>query len=154
MRKQHKIQIKLLNEGATIPTQGSGDAAGRDLYADLSGAADGGSLMIPPHTCVQIPLGFCTSMPEGWVGLVFPRSGISMKKGLRLANGVGVIDSDYRGEWKILLYNDTSVTQIIEHHERIAQVVFTKFKDVVFYPVTELDSTERGDGGFGSTGEK
>lgn len=148
--KKHKINIKLLDDKATIPTQGSGGAAGRDLYADLGG----NTLMVQPHTCATVPLGFAMAIPEGWVGLIFPRSGVAMKKGLRLANGVGVIDSDYRGEWKLLIYNDSDCTQIIEQGERIAQVIFMKFKDVVFYPVKDLDETERGDGGFGSTGTK
>ena len=148
--KLHKVFIKLLNEAVKIPTKGSAEAAGRDLYAYL----EGNNIMIAPHSTYTVPLGFSMAIPKGWVGLIFPRSGISMKKGLRLANGVGVIDSDYRGEWKVMLHNDTEVTQIVENGERIAQVVFVKYKDVVFYPVKDLDSTERGDGGFGSTGEK
>lgn len=148
--KLHKIEIKLLNENAKIPTKGSAGAAGRDLYACL----DENTMIIPPHKTYIVPLGFAMAIPEGWVGLVFPRSGISMKKGLRLANGVGVIDSDYRGEWKVLLHNDTDSVQTIENGERIAQVVFVKYKDVVFYSAQMLDDTSRGDGGFGSTGEK
>lgn len=148
--KLHKVFIKLLNGNAKIPTKGSAEAAGRDLYACL----DGNSIMIQPHKTYLVPLGFAMAVPKGCVGLIFPRSGIALKKGLRLANGVGVIDSDYRGEWKVMLYNDTDCTQIIDDGERIAQIVFVKYKDVVFYPVKELDDTERGDGGFGSTGEK
>lgn len=148
--KLHKVFIKLLDAAAKIPTKGSDEAAGRDLYACLNGS----TINIGPHETYAIPLGFAMAIPKGWVGLIFPRSGISMKKGLCLANGVGVIDSDYRGEWKVLLHNDTSMSQIVEDGERIAQVIFVKYKDVVFYPVKELDDTNRGEGGFGSTGTK
>lgn len=150
MSKLHKVLIKLLNTAAKIPTRGSSEAAGRDLYACL----EGNTVMIQPHKTYAVPLGFAMAVPKGWVGLIFARSGIAMKKGLRLANGVGVIDSDYRGEWKVLLHNDTDTTQIIEDGERIAQVVFMKYKNVVFFPAKELDATARGEGGFGSTGEK
>lgn len=148
--KLHKIFMKLFDPTVIIPTKGSAEAAGRDLYAHL----EGNNIMIQPHKTFMIPLGFSMAIPKGWVGLIFSRSGIVNKKGLRLANGVGVIDSDYRGEWKVMLHNDTDCTQIVEDGERIAQVIFVKYKDVVFYPVKELDDTERGYGGFGSTGER
>lgn len=148
--KLHKVFIQLFNEAVKIPTKGSAEAAGRDLYAHL----DGNNIMIQPHKTYKVPLGFSMAIPKGWVGLIFSRSGIVFKKGLRLANGVGVIDSDYRGEWAVMLHNDSDCTQIVEDGERIAQVIFVKYKDVVFYPVKELDDTERGDGGFGSTGER
>lgn len=148
--KIHKILTKLLNGNAKMPTKGSAGAAGRDLYACL----DGSTIMIQPKKTVLIPTGLAMAIPEGWVGLIFSRSGLATKKGLRLANGVGVIDSDYRGEWFIAIHNDSDCTQIIDDGDKIAQVVFVKYKDVVFYPVKELDDTVRGEGGFGSTGEK
>ena len=144
------INTKFLSKHAKTPTKGSDGAAGYDLYANL----EGNTLMIQPHKTFMVPLGFSMAIPEGYVGLIFSRSGIVNKKGLRLANGVGVIDSDYRGEWKVMLHNDTDCTQIVEHGERIAQVVFVKFEDCMFMPVNDLDDTTRGDGGFGSTGEK
>lgn len=148
--KMHKLFIKLFHPNAKIPTKGTAESAGRDLYACLNG----NTVMIQPHKTFVVSLGFAMAMPKGWVGLIFPRSSLSLLKGLRLANGVGVIDSDYRGEWRLLIYNDTNTTQIIEDGEKIAQVIFIKYKDVVFYPVKELDDTERGEGGFGSTGTK
>ena len=148
--KIHKIAIKLVKEFAKIPTKGSSEAAGRDLYACI----DGNTVMIQPHKTAMIPTGIATAIPKGWVGLVFARSGLATKLGLRLANGVGVIDSDYRGEWFVAIHNDSDCTQIIEDGDKIAQVVFVKYKDVVFCPVKDLDETERGDGGFGSTGTK
>lgn len=148
--KKHPVNIKLLTEEAKIPTQGSKGAAGRDLYARLQG----NTLMIQPHKNYMVQTGLAMAIPEGWVGLVFIRSGIASKKYLRLANSVGVIDSDYRGEIKLCIHNDSDCTQIIEDGEKIAQIVFVKYKDVVFYPVKDLDDTERGDGGFGSTGTK
>jgi dUTP pyrophosphatase len=148
--KQHRINFKLLTKTAILPTKGSSNAAGRDLYADLGNT----SISINPHSTAVIPLGFATEFPENWVALVFIRSGVALKKGLRLANCVGVIDADYRGEWKLLIYNDTAMSQVIEPGEKIAQVIFMKYKDIVPIPVTELNETERGDGGFGSTGER
>ena len=147
MKEKTRVNIKLLNDKAIIPTQGSAGAAGRDLYANLGG----NNLIITPHGNATIPLGISMAIPEGWVGLVFARSSLQ-KKGLCLSNGVGVIDSDYRGEWQLLLHNMTATSQVINHGERLAQVVFVEYKDVVFYPVKELDKTERGEGGLGSTG--
>lgn len=146
--KKKRVDIKLLRENAKIPTQGSSGAAGRDLYAALYDHV----VEIRPNETVAIPTGLAIAIPEGWVGLVFIRSGMAMKKGLCLANGVGVIDSDYRGEWLLLIHNNSPEPQIIKQGDKIAQVVFVKYKDVVFYPVKELDNTERGAGGFGSTG--
>lgn len=145
-----KVFVKLLTETAKIPTRGSEEAAGRDLYADLYDYV----VEIPPNGTIAIPTGLAMSMPKGFVGLVFIRSGMAMKKGLCLANGVGVIDSDYRGEWKLLIHNSSPEPQFINNGDKIAQVVFVKYKDVVFYPVKELDDTGRGDGGFGSTGTR
>lgn len=146
--KKKRVNIKLLREGAKIPTQGSSGAAGRDLYANLYDLV----VEIRPNETVAIPTGLAMAIPEGWVGLVFIRSGMAMKKGLCLANGVGVIDSDYRGEWQLLIHNNSPKTQFINNGDKIAQVVFVKYRDVVFFPVKELDDTGRGDGGFGSTG--
>lgn len=148
--KKHPVNIKLLAEDAKIPTQGSEGAAGRDLYARLQG----NTLMLQPHKNYMIQTGIAMAIPKGWVGLVFIRSGVASKKMLRLANCVGVIDSDYRGEIMLCIHNYSDCTQIIEDGEKLAQIVFVKYKDVVFFPVKELDDTTRGEGGFGSTGEK
>lgn len=144
-----KINIKKLNENATIPTYGSLGAAGADLYALLPD-----TLTIKPGETVLVGTGIAMEIPEGFVGLVFARSGLSTKKGLAPANKVGVIDSDYRGEIKVPLFNQSPVSQTVENGERIAQIVITPFLGAEFLEVEELDSTIRGTEGFGSTGRK
>jgi len=144
-----KINIKKLNENAIIPTYGSLGAAGADLYALLPD-----TLTIKSGETVLVGTGIAMEIPEGFVGLVFARSGLSTKKGLAPANKVGVIDSDYRGEIKVPLFNQSSVSQTIEKGERIAQIVITPFLSAEFFEVDELDSTIRGTEGFGSTGRK
>jgi dUTP pyrophosphatase len=98
--------------------------------------------------------GIALEIPEGYVGLIYARSGISVKRGLAPANKVGVIDSDYRGEIMVALYNQSGKEQTVADGERIAQIVFTPYVAADFCVVDELDSTERGEGGFGSTGRK
>lgn len=144
-----KINIKKLNENAIIPTYGSLGAAGADLYALLPD-----TLTIKPGETVLVGTGIAMEIPEGFVGLVFARSGLSTKKGLAPANKVGVIDSDYRGEIKVPLFNQSPVSQTVENGERIAQIVITPFLGAEFLEVDELDSTIRGTEGFGSTGRK
>lgn len=144
-----KINIKKLNENAIIPTYGSLGAAGADLYALLPD-----TLTIKPGETVLVGTGIAMEIPEGFVGLVFARSGLSTKKGLAPANKVGVIDSDYRGEIKVPLFNQSPVSQTVENGERIAQIVITPFLGAEFFEVDELDSTIRGTEGFGSTGRK
>lgn len=144
-----KINIKKSNENAIIPTYGSLGAAGADLYALLPD-----TLTIKPGETVLVGTGIAMEIPEGFVGLVFARSGLSTKKGLAPANKVGVIDSDYRGEIKVPLFNQSPVSQTVENGERIAQIVITPFLGAEFLEVDELDSTIRGTEGFGSTGRK
>jgi dUTP pyrophosphatase len=139
------IKIKKITGNAYVPTQGSPDSAGYDLYSNESAVIECGE-------CVKIHTGIAMETPKGFFGAVFPRSGLATKQGLRLANGVAVIDSDYRGEWIVPLYNDSKETQKIEEGDRIAQVVFLPHATVTFDLVNELDETERGAGGFGSTG--
>ena len=141
------IPIKLLSDLATIPTRGSEYAAGYDLYAATATPID-----IAPHSTVKINTDIAVELPEGTFGAVFARSGLSTKKGLRPANCVGVIDADYRGNVIVALHNDTDEMMSIEPNERIAQFVVMDFNPVIFTPVDELNGTERGDGGFGSTG--
>jgi dUTP pyrophosphatase len=142
------IRVKKLKQNAKLPTRGSVQAAGYDLYACLEGEA----LTIKPHETVKIGTGLCIEIPEGFFGGIFARSGLATKKGLRPANCVGVADSDYRGEYIISLYNDSDLPQRIEQHERIAQLIVLPFLPVNFVEVEELSETERGAGGFGSTG--
>ena len=142
------IEIKKLRETAKIPTHGSDMAAGYDLYADIPDV-----VMIPPHTTKKIGTGIALAIPEFlWAG-VFARSGLATKEGLRPANCVGVIDPDYRGEVIVALHNDTDENQVISPQERIAQLVFLFNIQTEFKVVEELSETERGEGGFGSTGK-
>ena len=143
------MKIKLLNDRAKVPTKGSIDAAGYDLYC-----AEADEKNINPGNSVLLSTGIATEIPKGYVGLIFPRSGLGVKQNLRLANGTGVIDSDYRGEWKVCLYNDSQTIRTIQPGDRIAQVVFLPYASFDFETVDTLDETERGDGGFGHSGMK
>lgn len=143
------IQIKKLDPSAVIPSSGSKYAAGYDLYACLPG----GSVDIPPHTTAKIGTGLSMAIPEGYFGAVFARSGLASKQGLRPANCVGVCDSDYRGEYIVAIHNDSLSTQTINHGDRIAQLVVMPYMSLEFEESDRLPETERGAGGFGSTGK-
>lgn len=142
------IKVKKLKQNAKLPTRGSIQAAGYDLYACLEGE----KVSIKPHETVKIGTGLCIEIPEGYFGGIFARSGLATNKGLRPANCVGVADSDYRGEYIISLYNDSDLPQVITQNERIAQLIILPFLPVTFEEVEELSETERGAGGFGSSG--
>lgn len=141
------VNIKKIKPNATVPTYGSATAAGADLYACIDTA-----ITIEPFATVMIPTGFAMALPDGYAGLIYARSGLASKKGLAPANKVGVIDSDYRGEVMVALHNHSNVPATIEPDERIAQLVVTPYVCAAFAEVDELDATERGEGGFGSTG--
>lgn len=144
------IDIKLLDENAKTPTRGSAEAAGYDLYAHIGME----ELAIQPHTTVKVGTGVAVSIPSGYFGAICARSGLAAKKGLRPANCLGVVDADYTGEIMVALHNDTDEYQTIENGERIAQLVVIPFLPIEFNVVSELAETERGSGGFGSTGSK
>ena len=141
------MNFKRLNNLAKIPTRGSKEAAGWDLYA-----ATEYDIFIKPHQTVKIDTGIAVALPEGTFGAIFARSGLATKKGLRPANAVGVIDSDYRGPVVVALHNDTDAIQTVEAGDRIAQLIVIPFTTVEWNEVDGLDDTERGDQGFGSTG--
>ena len=143
------INVKKLRENATLPTRGSAQAAGYDLYACI----DGGSVTIAPHSTEKIGTGLAIAVPDGYIGAIFARSGLAAKRGLRPANCVGVADSDYRGEYIVALHNDTDEPRTVAAGERIAQLVVMPYLSVEFTEVADLDETERGAGGFGSTGK-
>lgn len=145
-----EVRIKKLNETAIIPTLGSVEAAGCDIYANL--VEDAGSVTIGPGATHFIKTGIAMEVPKQYAGLIYARSGLASKRGLRPANCVGVIDSDYRGEIMIALHNDSDVPQTINHGERIAQMVITPYIRPEFVETDDLTNTERGDGGFGHTG--
>ena len=140
-----RINFTRLNSNAIQPSHGSQWAAGYDLYSC-------GSYIIEPHTTLKIGTGIAMEIPEGYFGAIFARSGLATKRGLRPANCVGVVDADYRGEIIVALHNDTAEAREIAAGERIAQIVIMPYLSVEFTEVDNLSSTERGEGGFGSTG--
>jgi dUTP pyrophosphatase len=144
----NQIPVKKLKPNAILPTYGSTGAAGADLYACLDSSVE-----IAPGTTVFIPTGLAMEIPAGYAGLAYARSGLACKQDLAPANKVGVIDSDYRGEFIIALHNHGREVRIIEHGERIAQLVITPVFTPGFTEVAELSDTKRGVGGFGSTGK-
>ena len=129
---------------------GSADAAGYDLYAC---PADGQSVTIAPHATAMIGTGLALAIPAGYFGGVFARSGLASRQGLRPANCVGVIDADYRGECTVALHNDTDAPRTVAPGDRIAQLVILPFLAAEFSDADTLDETDRGAGGFGSTGK-
>ncbi len=143
------MNIKKLNGNAAVPSYGSACAAGADLYACTDAP-----ISIEAGETVLVHTGIALAIPDGYVGLIYARSGLASRKGLAPANKVGVIDSDYRGEIMVALHNHGRVTQTVEHGERIAQIVFTQYASAEFTVTDELDDTARGTGGFGSTGAK
>lgn len=143
-----KIKVIKLCPSATLPTYGSEYSAGADLYACLEETVT----IAPGQTCF-IPTGLAMELPVGTVGLIYARSGLACKRGLAPANKVGVIDSDYRGEYIVALHNHGDQPQKIAHGERIAQLVITPVFTPGFCEVDSLSQTLRGQGGFGSTGK-
>lgn len=142
------IPVKILREGAILPTYGSAAAAGADLYA-----CTGAPVTIAPGETVFVPTGIAMEVPGGCAGLIYGRSGLACKRGLAPANKVGVIDSDYRGEIIVALHNHGAVPQTVESGERIAQMVITPVLTPAYEIVSELSDTSRGSGAFGSTGK-
>ena len=140
------MKIKLLSDKATIPTRGSEEAAGWDLYAAES-------VIILPHTTAKISTDIAIEIPAGYFGAVFARSGLATKQGLRPANCVGVIDSDYRGPIIVALHNDSNETRFVSGGDRIAQLVFIPYSSWDWEVVDELSNTDRNTSGFGSTGQ-
>lgn len=144
-----KVKVKKVRKDAVIPIYGTASSAGADLYACL----EVDKLEITPGETAFIPTGLAMEIPEGFAGLIYARSGLASKKGLAPANKVGVIDSDYRGEIMVALHNHSSKAAVVEQGERVAQFIITSFLHANFVETTELNDTERGSGGFGSTGK-
>ena len=142
------IRVKKLHTAAKLPTYGSLDAAGADLYACLEEA-----VTIQPGEIFWVPTGIALEVPKGCAGLVYARSSMGAKRGLAPANKVGVVDSDYRGEIKVVLLNHSKMPQTLEPGERVAQFIITPVLQPAYEEVAELSDTDRGAGGFGSTGK-
>ena len=146
------VKVKKLNDAAMLPSKGSDKAAAYDVYACI--VNENNEVTIEPHTTVKIGTGLSMTPPEGFFVGVYARRGLSSKEGVRPANCVGVCDEDYTGEYIVALHNDSEVTRIVKHGDRIAQLILQKRYDIDFVEVEELEATERGAGGFGSTGKK
>lgn len=143
-----KVNVMKLKPDAILPTRGSASAAGYDLYACL----EVDEIVIESGKTVKVGTGLAFEIPEGYFGAIFARSGLAVK-GLRPANCVGVADSDYRGEYIVALHNDSNADMIVTKGDRIAQLVVMPYLPVEFNEVEDLEKTERGAGGFGSTGK-
>lgn len=142
------VRVKKLHPKAVLPTYGSAEAAGADLYACLEEA-----VTIQPGEVFWVPTGIALEVPRGCAGLVYARSSMGAKRGLAPANKVGVIDSDYRGEIRVVLLNHSNQPQTLQPGERVAQFVITPVLQPMYEEVEELTDTCRGTGGFGSTGK-
>ena len=143
-----KIAVKKLRAGAILPSFGSREAAGADLYACLEK-----DVTILPGETAFIPTGLAMELPRGYAGLIYARSGLACKRGLAPANKVGVVDSDYRGEFIVALHNHGTQAQTVSGGERIAQLVITPVLIPEYVEAESLSETSRGAGGFGSTGK-
>lgn len=143
-----KVEIIRLRDSAILPTYGSLSAAGADLYCP-----EGEGVCVPAHKTVLVKTGVALAIPEGYVGLIYARSGIATKRSLAPANKVGVIDADYRGEVKVALHNHSDKPETVECGERVAQLAILPFLKADFELSDELSDTVRGAGGFGSTGK-
>ena len=141
------IRVKKLHPAAKLPTYGSAEAAGADLYACLEE-----TVTIAPGESAFIPTGIAMEVPVGCAGLIYARSGLACKRGLAPANKVGVVDSDYRGQIVVVLHNHGKQEQTVANGERIAQMVITPVLTPPYMQVDELTDSDRGSGGFGSTG--
>ena len=141
------IKVKRVRSSAKIPTYGSKEAAGADLYACLDAP-----VTIQAGEDAWIPTGVALEVPRGHAGLIYARSGLACKRGLAPANKVGVVDSDYRGEVVVVLHNHGNAPQTVADGERIAQMVITPVVTAPYVEVETLEDSVRGGGGFGSTG--
>ena len=148
-----ELKFKRLTDTMTVPTKAHETDACFDLYADTLSFRYDGEIQIAPHETVKVPTGFATNIPHGYWAAVFARSGLATKQSLRPANCVAVIDEPYTGEWFIPLHNDSNDIKVIKHGDRIAQFTLLPYFDTRFIEVDELDATDRGDGGFGSSGK-
>lgn len=145
------INIKKTDENAKIPTYGSEFAAGADLYAVIHNEEN--RVEILPGETAFIDTGIVMEIPNGYVGLIYARSGLACKQGLAPANKVGVIDSDYRGNIMVALYNQSNETRIVSEGDRIAQIIIQPVEQFGFKVTENLSNTVRGNGGFGSSGK-
>ena len=166
--KPLNLKIKRLTDTAKLPAKAHNTDACFDIYADIPNEEYSGvyrdsssgyqsikktkGVAIHPHQTILIPTGFATEIPHGFWGAIFARSGLASKQGLRPAQGVPVIDESYRGQWLIPLHNDSEETRIVHHGDRICQFMLLPYFDTTLTEVDSLSFTDRGEGGFGSSG--
>lgn len=144
------MTVKIVNKsGNALPAYATELAAGVDLRADITEA-----IVLEPLQRVMVPTGLYMQIPAGYEGQVRPRSGLAAKHGITVLNTPGTVDADYRGEVRVILVNLSNQAFTIEPGERIAQMVFARHEQAQFVEVDALDESERGAGGFGSTGTK
>ena len=144
------MKIMKIYDDAILPTRGRAEAAGYDLYARLK---EHETLQILPHQTTKIGTGIAIECPKGYFAGIFARSGLATKQGLRPANCVGVVDSDYRGEIIVAIHNDSDEIRYIENGDRIAQMILIPYIPMTFIETDELSESGRGQDGFGSTGK-
>lgn len=144
-----KVCIKKLAPSAKMPTYATPSSAGADLYA----LPELGEITVEAGQTLLVRTGLAAAIPDGYAGLIYARSGLACKRGLAPANKVGVIDSDYRGEVKVVLFNHSAQTQTVAPGERIAQLLITPVVTPPYVEAEDLSATDRGAGGFGSTGK-
>ncbi len=143
------IRINIVNTSSNpLPEYATSGSAGMDLRANLDAP-----VILHPMERSLIPTGLFIELPEGYEAQVRPRSGLAIKQGITCLNSPGTVDSDYRGELKVILINLSNTVQQINHGERIAQMVIAKTERAVFYQVEQLNASQRGEGGFGHTGK-
>ena len=148
--KSFDVNITTVRENAIIPTKATSGSAGFDLHACIDK-----DLTIKKGDLIRVPCGIAIELPSSeYAAFIFARSGLGIKYGISLSNGVGVIDSDYRGEIKVPIYNDSNIFQVIENKERVAQMIILPYLSVTFNEVDNLSESNRSDSGFGSTGNK
>ena len=144
-----KVEVKVVREkGVELPKYETKGSAGMDVRANIKE-----SITLKSLERILIPTGLKVAIPEGYEIQVRPRSGLAIKHGITMLNTPGTVDSDYRGELKVIVVNLSNETYTIEPNERIGQFVLNKIEQIEFIEVEELDSTERGEGGFGHTGK-
>lgn len=144
------VKLKIVNKSQhPTPTYASAQAAGIDVRANIEE-----SIVLKPLQRVLVPTGLYIQLPKGYEAQIRPRSGLALKNGVTVLNTPGTIDSDYRGEIKVILVNLSDQDFAIENGERICQMIVAKHEYAICVEVQELDSTERGEGGFGHTGKK
>ena len=150
---EHRMNFTA-TDTAIVPTYATEQSAGADLYADnVNGMKGEWTLQINPGETIKVGTGVCIALPEGHFGGIYARSGLATKQGLAPANKVGVIDADYRGELIVALHNHSSIPQMLHSGDRIAQIVIIPYIRPIWNKVESLDDTDRGDGGFGSSGK-